>query len=808
METITLGIARAVIWNDSNPIRFEEFCADLVSLLEGGLAVVTTSRNYDQGRDGLSISSRTFLAACCSLTAVVDKKFAADIKKVTTKTRGLRALYICTNQPLTQHAEDKLRSKLASAAAFDGTTRIVSLDTIAKLSRQPRFRHLLTTHYRAEVHDATAALREDDSRSDTAAFRLALMSTAPKEASKIRAHVWQGAIRHQLAKLKDGQACDVTQIAIGITQELGLTGTVSSALIRRHLRTLIDSDLAEEFPKDAFRLTQAGRASLLQDDQGATASLLAGKQALVSAVEASLGYTLTTSQHDRMWSAVQNALATLFYNRGREFIDVLQPVLDHVAAPANPLLATMSTADGEAPGHRSDSGAIHSDISGPIASAAASTFLAQQAEEVRVAVHDVLRYESQDIVVWLAKTCYAFICACALGLEANVRDSLEHLVRNSVAVFDTDVALSLLCSAETNHDSVSEIWKQWSAQGGKLALADGVAFEIAYHAWIARYDFANTRDIIGKFTEAERGVLSKNAFLRTFSLLLSQKKAKVGQWDRWISQYRGATPSDAKAIRRTLRADYGFDDLPGSQGTYRTLAADVRLYLQRHLARDSNLRAAFALDSYDEFVRADKAMRDSELFASLIQSIERNERETRGRCTYLITSSARFKDIMARFSPQHRDFVLSVPAAAYIASLSPGAAFGVTALRSFLFDAVDRRWRPKDFELSALRIAKRAEEYDMPWAKRTLVMNEVRILVEHEARTESGGRTRKSVQSDMEAALAEASLDKPAAVETMTALVVRAMEKVGIDRRLERQNENLRRRVKELEDELKRRPPG
>jgi hypothetical protein len=49
------GFAEAIISAETNPIRFERFCIALCERLEN-IAIFPTSTNYDQARDGRSIS--------------------------------------------------------------------------------------------------------------------------------------------------------------------------------------------------------------------------------------------------------------------------------------------------------------------------------------------------------------------------------------------------------------------------------------------------------------------------------------------------------------------------------------------------------------------------------------------------------------------------------------------------------------------------------------------------------------------------------------------------------------------------------
>lgn len=56
---IPLNVARAVILGDIEFLRFERFCNDIVSAMEGGRPILSTSLTYDRGRDGQDCRSET-----------------------------------------------------------------------------------------------------------------------------------------------------------------------------------------------------------------------------------------------------------------------------------------------------------------------------------------------------------------------------------------------------------------------------------------------------------------------------------------------------------------------------------------------------------------------------------------------------------------------------------------------------------------------------------------------------------------------------------------------------------------------------
>lgn len=200
-----------------------------------------------------------------------------------------------------------------------------------------------------------------------------------------------------------------------------------------------------------------------------------------------------------------------------------------------------------------------------------------------------------------------------------------------------------------------------------------------------------------------------------------------------MQQFRGKSATDVTPIRNYLLKDLGFGLLPQCNATARNLANEVKSYLERkHPKSFSGYE-----DARDERIRVDKARRDAFLFAALVQAIDQGHERGDGRATYLVSSSSRFRDVQRQFRHDDVSFMFSVPAATYILSMIPGRSLGLTAFRSFLFDG---RWqeRMSDFQLYALRIVKRSAEFDMPWAKRSQLLRELRGNVESVARDRTG----------------------------------------------------------------------
>ncbi len=516
---------------------------------------MTTSSNYDQARDGVSVGGGPRIFVCCSLADQIDTKALADARKLGRTTKGIERVYFCSTKQFTERAGDKLAAAFGAEAKCPGKVQTLSQDKLVQFGCA--FSDIVRKHYPAEVQQALAAMGEGPTSAEQEhALRLALTIAGTDDAASIREGVWAAALRQAMA---DGVPRTPTELAIALSNSLRLAAPIRPDVVRSHLTVLEEQKLVEQTGA-LFQLTEAGKQAVATDSERSATAIFEGRDVFRNAVEAALRQKLTSDQVSAMWSAMQDKLA-----------------------------------------------AVHKDIVEPLAEAAASAFqLKVQSEEVHAAVSDLLHAGSGPAVDWLTRACFAFVCACSLGLEARTQLAFGELISRTVLVLDTDVVLSYLSPDETAHEGVLNIVRQWRELGGKVVVSQEVLSEVAYHAWIAPGDFAHVRDLLPG-TAADRQILSRNAFVRGFGALLEQRKAKMNQWDRWIGQYKGTSKNDQAALRGTLLRGHHLGELPPPTKRYRKLAAEIQEYIERGQARRDGDRPR---DAWDEFVRTDKGRRD------------------------------------------------------------------------------------------------------------------------------------------------------------------------------------------------------
>jgi hypothetical protein len=205
---------------------------------EGGARIVTTSSNYDRGRDAVSVGGPVSVVVMCSLTDAFDAKAIADAKKLA---KGLGfakkppdAVYFCSSQPFTEAKADKIeatmRGALTLAAGFDRVTALSGLKLAQLGSKQPV---LFERHYPGELEDIRKALANaQDADESEHALRLALSTTAADNAAQIREDVWGALLRLHLAR----GSVTAGALSVAISNYLKLGAAIASPVLVAHLR--------------------------------------------------------------------------------------------------------------------------------------------------------------------------------------------------------------------------------------------------------------------------------------------------------------------------------------------------------------------------------------------------------------------------------------------------------------------------------------------------------------------------------------------------------------------------------------------
>lgn len=765
-----LGIAMAALSIETQPIRFEKFCKDIVSGLEGGRLVSSTSPTYDRGRDGRTIDPGGEITICCSLEDDVGEKAASDLKKVTTHGPAPAKLYFCSSQPLSEDARIKLTAAIRAMLPAQTSVEVFGSRQLAEAG-VARFEVLLDRYYRTEIVDSLSALEQrDDGDDKSIALQLALTAVGHQDSVTIRHGLYRSAL---LSVLKDRHARNVAECSRDVSALLHLARGLPDAVVRDELQRLAGT--GEVQPEgDRYALSPAGASAAEDLLRAASTNLLSGRAAVREQMEGELGYKLDDDHFSRIWTDFQDRITTFFFTRGQAMVAAIAALLE-----------------GEGAGTAGDIPEMARFVEELAAGAAATAADGTQAEQLRVAITDVFSDRVGPAFDWLVATAAAFLGICSLGLEATSGEQLRNAVSKLSLVPDTDVLLSFLGAGEPEHASVSEVLRRWKMIGGELLLANPVLLEAAHHAWIAPNDYRQVEHLLPG-TEFDRVHLVRNAFVRAFATLMAQRKIRSkAQWPTYLRQFRGSTERDISALKRHLLGLLPFAELPGVSRAGRELRGRVKTVVTGN-------REAEARDSRDAKIIRDKAERDAELYVAIVEHARRLRNADPASTCVLMTSSGRLKGLEAAFpKEQHEELVLSIPVVLHMLSLVPGVALGINAMRALLFE---RRLGIEEGDLQRviLRTLRQSQEYSMPWASRTLLEGEVRKRIVEFARAETGTRDQRvERQRELEDAILDGK--EPEAVAT---ILSGALTAVGAETRADRELAEARRRIAELEKQL------
>ena len=758
---ITHGAAKAVIIADDSTSRFERFCIDLLNAVEGGANIVSTSKSWDMGRDGRGVTrTGTTIFICCSLTNEVDSKSSSDIKRLKGNASKIDRVYFCSSQALSEFRCNEIEAEVRKI--LDKSSQVVVYGCQQLTDYAIRFADVLLSHYKSEINDVIKMLEGTTKVSGPEAnsLRLALIATGGENTLTIRAEIYKASIREVL-KTHDKSLGDICR---DISNTFKLNRSLPEIIIKEQLNELIEIGEINVTDKK-YSLTELGKSNLVAGEENAMEELLTGRNVIKNSIEILIGSELTDQHYNLIWNKLQEELAVLFYNRGQQMVEALSIIIG----------------DGNKKTKLSkDELFFIEELSISVASVTASPDLKIQ---IKTAISDMFTEKNGPAFNWLLQICSAFIAICSLGLESIVGQAISHILTKLILVFDTDVVLSLLSEGEADHDSVDAIVTRWHSLGGKIFVASPVLEEVAHHAWIAQYDFDQVKSWLPG-TDEDRQRFIENAYVRGFAHHIANRKARVSNWFRYIEQYRAKDKWDYSKILDLVKKEYAIELLAPRASEDEELEAKVRKFLQDK----ADEKGVGSID-----IAYDKAKRDAQLYSAIVSNLTKFRRRDSETSCYLVSSAKRLTQLETEFHETLEEhIVITISMVLYILSLVPGVSLGLSAMKSFLFD--ERKYNyGSDFERTLLRVIKESSEYDMPWARRSLLIKEVKNKVLDNARRKTENKKRSTT------IILSHSL-KPENMAETVGLIKASLDTIAVDTKLEKENIELKKQIHQLEN--------
>jgi len=709
---VSHGILVEVLRMERSASRFERYANAVISKLEGGATVVSTGASWDLGRDGRQLRGREVFV-CSSLRDDLEPKVLGDIERLLKSAPSAKRVYFCFTHELSEYRNEQIKANIRQQMSKTLEVEILDVRQIAEVDLHgSEFESIEAwKFYRTELEDCLERLRGGDRRVvEDAALRLTLMAMGPDELGEIRMAVYRTLV---LDVLKSRPASR-NELAVAVGNALHLSRSPRLSTLEPAITSMLREGFIEEV-SSRLELTDKGKAEALNSERKGAKHLLQGKDKVKKHLEDLLARSIDDDLYADIWSAIEDRLGALLYERGA-----------FIVSSAAAFVEKSGASEGE-----------HVDLFELIdqmASAAAARWPdPEYRPAVSTAVRDLFLDGEGPAQEWLLRACGAFLSVCALGYESLSVSSVKRALLDCELVLDSDVLLSLVCRGEQEHKSVSMAFREWKALGGRLASANSVVAEVAHHAWIAQFDYNEIRDMLpGTFEDCLR--LVRNAFVRSFAALLREKRAKPHQWFRFIDQWRGKSASDVGKASQMIRLELGLSMLEEVR------VRDEPIAKQYLASRKEELRTLG--DGRARKIQEDKLRRDAELLAAIAKRRSDLERVRGGGTCTLVSNSERLRRF-ERLSEADGSSPWVIPPASWIYMLSccPGVSVGLPAMKALLFggnlrDSVDQ------FDELVLRAMKGSGEYSMGWAERPMLRKGIQDAVLKHAKQFSVPRER------------------------------------------------------------------
>lgn len=757
-----INIVERIINSETVPIRFENFANSVVEKLENA-PVLSTSKSWDLGRDGVGFGNGKGLFVLTSLRDDVDAKFFSDLERIKHTSKNLKIMYFCTSHTLSEYKREFLRNQLNSETDNLYTIEVLGASQLTELSI--KYDDIAGRVYAAEIKDIINILTAEpnDSVRDNG-LRLAMLSSASETSDQIRSEVYRTRL---LDALRDGKPRTSAAVCKALSDNLHLGRSIAESALTPYLRRLVEDKVIYS-DGVTYSITPTGRSEIDRRANDGVGRLLAMKGAIKSALEKGLGEEIQVDHFNQIWNIFETNISYYFTARGEFVVSEIQRIFGDIAESSQSSIETLHFLDELA----EKIGETSSNI--------------ERRQDLEQAVKDIFSDRNGPAADWLIRVSANFMSACAIGIEVSTSSAINHLFSKTRLVLDTDVVLSLLGHGEPEHDGVQALVDRWRKMGGLVFTSSPVLEEVARHAFIAENDMQQVRSRLPGSPE-DRVHLIGNAFVRSFAELMSEERVTLDQWREFMRQYRGVHEYDTSIVAETLLGDFGVQNLPDFPLRYADYEREVSQGLVNAARRD------FGHDSK----AIDKAKRDSRLYVGLIAQIEQLRGVDPGSSCLLVSSARRLSDLqrgLGRIGDEQ--LVVSIAGALYLLSLLPDVSLGLSAMKAFLFD--ERRSAfSGDFERTVLRLVSGSSRI-MPFAKRASLMRSLRRkLVTNALQQGEKMREDQTRKAEREAFTAE---NQNRTIQLLT----EALDAVGVESRSERELRAARARIAELETQIER----
>ena len=587
-------------------------------------------------------------------------------------------------------------------------------------------------------------------------LRLALLTFGSAEGAELRDEVLQSVL---LDKLSGTEALTIETINKSFSEDIGLPRTLPESFLADALERARQRGDANT-SNGKWKLTTQGEdkknALPLQGAQ----QLLEGRQIVRSSLEKLTGKPFSERQFNVIWSTLIDTLSGLFHESGLEIIRGIDELLSGGINDAKPLN-------------------LKRELENAMKKVVSSINMTDLRDQTYRALLDLFTEREGPAFDWFTKVSERFVTLCALGLERSSGDALRETLTAQRVVLDSDIILDYLCNAEPDHEASRDLLVNWIKVGGTILVSPIVLEEVAHNAWISDRDFRETEMLLGKLHKWELRRFIRNPFVRTFH----SYKTPASKWTTFIGQYRGNAPGDYSKILTTLRQRLKAQVLPATYDE--RLSNDISLFLSR-------LSSSFQSDVEHLEDVLYKVERDGRLLASLAAARILTEATGYEEPMILLSSSGALRSAELKFVEQFGEprLVLDKRSFSYLLATIPQVSLGADTLRRALFN-FGSHGRLKSDGVRAMRLIRSTSEVDLPWAERFTLRKELSRCIRREA--DRRGVSKRELEQEFV---------NGSSPENSAKLIVEAIQELAIPTNTQKQLDDARRRIQELEIQL------
>lgn len=746
-RSFTEGMAKAILQGEESNARFENFCCELFSEVDGW-EYVPTSRTYDRGVDGRIVGIRGGEVApviCATLRVDVIDKAKEDAVRLKEKGQGVRAIRFCSTQRLTENLLEDIKKIFKQHCPEVETIMTDGLIQIESLAAKHPV--CFEKYYLAELANLRSALavsKVDSQQVQMTGMRIALTTQLGDDACALREDLQRNLV---LTSLSDCKSRTLGKICKQVSKMLHLPKTIQLGYIEQALDSLKMMRYVNE-SNGKYLITELGREEVKSRTEKGSGMLTEGQTLIRNLLRALTGEELEPDSFAKLWDVIQDEIANMFLANGIYIVNSIESIIKNETTVAD---------------HPDFRGAIQRlgdkvssmDIFGP------------RKLTIGQAVIDMFQENTSDAFKWLGDLGAIYVSLCSLGLEETSQQQIEERLRELDLLLDTDVILSLLSPGEPKHDPVEEVVNCWKRIKGRVCVVPCVLEETSYHAWISQRDYEETWRILGKMNDSDALHLLENVFVRGFRVE-ARGKYQPAQWNYYIGQFRGAEAYDYRKIQEILK-DYSIVTI-SEENIDNAFSTRVTNNLLGLIAPEGG--------SLDDQEIVDKCKRDGRLMAVLLR--DRKQKEKVGGTVLIISSSRKLRDVCKRFKVNlgKPEPVVPIGSIAYFLSLVPGANLSFSVLRKILFDT-GFPTKLHGLERRALRVVQASEEYFVPFARRGALVVKMREKINEVA--EERGRKAYELEKDIVMGKKEVAED----VATIVASSVDSISKSKSEKKIE-----------------------